>query len=78
MFKVRRGSRASRVGFFLSAWLTFLVICYMVFEGAGLFSESMQQDFVPYLSFGLVAVVVGLFLWIFSGRVVEKGGFRMF
>ena len=78
MLQARGERRVSRVGFFLSAWLAFLVICYMVFEGAGIFSESVRQDFVPYLIFALVAVVVGLLLWIFAGRVVQQGGFRMF
>lgn len=62
-----------RFGFFLSAWLVFLVIAYVVFAKAGLFDAGPSDEPVPYAGFAIVAAVVGALLWRVAGQYARDG-----
>lgn len=76
--KTQGERRRSRVGFFVSSWTTFLVVCYMVFANAGQFDAAITEDFVPYVGFAVVAGLVGMLLWIAAGRIARDEKLRIF
>ena len=67
-----------RLGFFLSAWLVFLVIAYMVFANAGLFDAGLSDELGPYAGFAIVAAVVGALLWRVAGQYARDGEIGLF